>query len=65
MILHLTGSHPKNDIVSDFSVDICIPKFFAMLCEVNSSVCKLSSELYTMTRSSEKVVYLFLYWSIK
>jgi hypothetical protein len=28
-ILHLTGSFPKNEKVSDFSGDISIPKFFA------------------------------------
>jgi hypothetical protein len=36
-VLHLTGSHPKNVIIiSDFSGDIPIPKFFAMFCNVNT-----------------------------
>jgi len=35
-ILHLSGSHPKNVIISDFFGDIPIPKFFAMFCNVNT-----------------------------
>jgi hypothetical protein len=39
MILHLTGSCPKNAIVSDFSGYISIPKSFAMFCNVNTPLC--------------------------
>jgi hypothetical protein len=59
MISHLTGSQPKNGIVSDFSGDISISLFFAMFCKVNTPLCKLSPESATMTRSSAKVDYLF------
>jgi hypothetical protein len=47
--LHLTGSFPKNAILSDFSGDVYIPKFFAMICNVNTPLCKLSSASAIMT----------------
>jgi hypothetical protein len=43
-ILNLSGSCPKNAIASDFSVDISIPKRFALFCSVNTAVCKSSCE---------------------
>jgi len=49
MTVHVTESCPKNAIVSDFSGDISIPVFFAMLCNANTRLCKLSSELANMT----------------
>lgn len=34
-MLHVTGSCPKNYIVTDISGDFSIPKYFAMFCNVN------------------------------
>jgi hypothetical protein len=48
IILLFTVSYPKNDIVSDFSDDISIPKFFAMFRSVNIPLCRLSSELFSL-----------------
>jgi hypothetical protein len=42
--LNLSGSCPKNAIVSDFSGDISIQKLCAMFCHVNTALCKLSCE---------------------
>jgi len=46
MISHCIGYFPKNAIISGFTGDISIPKFFAMLCNVNIPLCKLTSESY-------------------
>ena len=53
-ILHLAGSCPKNAIISDFTGNILIPKFCAMLCNVNIPLCKLFTESAIMTCSSLK-----------
>jgi hypothetical protein len=45
-ILRITGSCPKNAIVSDFSGDVSIPKFFAVFCNVNSPRRRLFSEIF-------------------
>jgi hypothetical protein len=61
MIVHFTESCPKNSIVSDFSGDISIPIFFAVFYNVNTPLCKLSSELSVMTCSSAKRrVFIFV-----
>jgi len=48
-ILHNTGSRPKSVFVSDFYGEISNPKYCAMLYNVNTPVCKLSSESAIMT----------------
>jgi len=61
MIVNFTEHCPKNAIVSDFSGDISFPIFFAMFCNVNTPLCKLSSELAIMTCSSAKRrVFIFV-----
>jgi len=65
-LLHLTGSHPKNSIVLDFSGDISIPQFFPKFCNLNNPLCKSSSESAMMTWSPAKCVeFLFWSWLIK
>jgi len=60
MIVRFTESCPKNAIVSVFSGDISIPMFFAMFCNVNTLICKLSSELAIMTcLSAKRRVFIF------
>jgi hypothetical protein len=56
MILHLTGSCPKNAIVSDFSGGISIPKFVAMFCNVNYPLNQLSPLIISKKESIFVVV---------
>ena len=49
MISHLAGSCPKNAIVSDFSGNIYIPKYFALFYNLNTPLCKLFSVSAIMT----------------
>jgi hypothetical protein len=60
MILHLTGSRPKQAIVSGLPGDTSTPKLFAMFCNVNTSLSKLSSESAIKTRSPAKKKRLYL-----
>jgi len=59
-ILHPTGSHPKNVIVSDFFGDIPIPKFFAMFSSVNTPSVNypLNRLLWLDCLQKEKCLYL-------
>ena len=45
MILHPTGSCPKNVIIPDFYGANSIPKYFVMFCDVDNPFRKLSSKL--------------------
>ena len=54
MILNFMGTYPKNAIISGFTGDSSIPNFFAMLHNVNTPLCKLSSESAIMTCSPVK-----------
>jgi hypothetical protein len=59
VILHLTGSCPKIAIVSDFPGNIYIPKSIVIFCNVNTPLCKLSSESHIMNGlSAKRSVYL-------
>ena len=58
MIIHFTECYPKNAIVSDFFVVISIRILFTMSCNVNTPLCKLSSELAIVTCSSAKRRYI-------
>jgi hypothetical protein len=58
--VHLTGSCPKNAIISIFSGHISIPHFFAVFYNVNIPLCKPSPESADITSPSAKSrVFIF------